>query len=64
MNHAARGPRNHERRGWPRPSIFVAGAALFLALGGSAVAATGLIHVSRSRPLGPISSLISKKCST
>lgn len=44
MNRAARGPGNHERRLWPTPSIAVAGAALFIALGGSAIAAEGLIH--------------------
>jgi hypothetical protein len=42
--HAARSRESHERRPWPAPSIVLAGAALFIALGGSAVAATGLIH--------------------
>src|SRR5579862_7733645 len=40
----ARGPGNRARRRWPTPSIMLASAALFLLLGGSAVAATGLIQ--------------------
>lgn len=50
MNRATRGLRNHERRRWSPPSIFLAGAALFVALGGSAVAATGLIHAGDIAP--------------
>jgi hypothetical protein len=44
MNRAARSTGNHERRRGPTPSIAVAGVALFIALGGTAVAAAGLIH--------------------
>jgi len=40
----SRAPRSHQRRLWPSPSILIAGAALFVALGGSAAAVTGLIH--------------------
>lgn len=43
LNRAARSPRTPGRRG-PSPSLAVAGAALFVALGGSAVAAGGLIN--------------------
>jgi hypothetical protein len=44
LNRAARSPASHKRRLWPKLSIVVvAGAALFIALGGSAVAA-GLIR--------------------
>jgi len=50
MNRATRSHRDHERRRWPPPSIFLAGAALFVALGGSAVAATGLIHAGDIAP--------------
>lgn len=39
-----RAPRSHKRRHWPSPSTLIAGVALFVALGGSAAAATGLIH--------------------
>ncbi len=49
-NRAVRSPRNHERRRWPTPSIIAAGAALFVALGGSAVAANGLIHAGDIAP--------------
>ena len=42
--------RGHERRHWPSPSILIAGAALFVALGGSAAAASGLIHSSDIAP--------------
>lgn len=38
------GQRQHKRRRWPTPSILLSGMALFVVLGGSAVAATGLIH--------------------
>ena len=44
LNRAARNTGRHEWRKWPTLSIVGAGAALFLALGGSAVAATNLIH--------------------
>jgi hypothetical protein len=43
LNRAARSPENHQRRHWPALSIVIASAALFIALGGTAVAA-GLIH--------------------
>jgi hypothetical protein len=44
-------PVNHERlRGWPRPWIVLAVAALFVALGGTAVAATNLIHAWNIAP--------------
>jgi Collagen triple helix repeat (20 copies) len=43
-NRASRSPGNHERRHWPTLSIVVAGAAVFFALGGSAIAAGGLIR--------------------
>lgn len=49
MNRAARNSGNQKRRIWPTPSIFIASAALFIALGGSAVAA-GLIHSSDIAP--------------
>jgi len=40
-----RTPASHERpRGWSTPSIVVAVAALVVALGGTAFAASGLIH--------------------
>lgn len=44
MNRADRSPGGLERRRRPTPSIVVAGVALFIALGGSAVAATSLVH--------------------
>jgi hypothetical protein len=44
MNRADRSPGNQERRWWPTPSIAVAAASLFIALGGSAIAATNLVH--------------------
>ncbi len=46
----ARSPGNQRRRWWPTPSMALAGAAVFLALGGSAVAATGLIHAGDIAP--------------
>jgi hypothetical protein len=49
-NRAVRSPGNHERRRWPTPSIIAAGVALFIALGGSAVAANGLIHAGDLAP--------------
>lgn len=45
-----RSPGNRERRWWPTPSIALAGAALFLALGGSAVAANALIQAGDIAP--------------
>src|ERR1700679_2007480 len=47
---ALRGPRARRRRWWPTPSMLLAGAALFIVLGGSAVAATGLIRASEIAP--------------
>jgi hypothetical protein len=41
---------NRSRRFWPTPSILLAGAALFIVLGGSAVAATGLIRANDIAP--------------
>ena len=41
---ASRSPRTHERRHLPLPSTVAAGVALFIALGGSAIAANSLIH--------------------
>ena len=41
---------NPTRRSWPTPSIVLACAALFLALGGSAVAANRLIHARDIAP--------------
>ena len=42
--------RDQQRRWWPTPSIVLAGAALFVALGGSAVAANGLIQAGDIAP--------------
>jgi len=39
-----------QRRWWPTPSIVLASAALFVVLGGSAVAANGLIHAGDIAP--------------
>jgi hypothetical protein len=50
MNRAAGSREDHERRRWPTPSILLAGAAVFVVLGGSAVAASGLI---RARDIAP-----------
>lgn len=41
---------DQQRRWWPTPSIVLAGAALFVVLGGSAVAANGLIHAGDIAP--------------
>jgi hypothetical protein len=41
---------NQERRSWPTPSIVLACAALFLAFGGSAVAASSLIRAGNIAP--------------
>lgn len=50
MNRAAGSQGNRERRWWPTPSILLAGVAVFVVLGGSAVAANGLIHASDIAP--------------
>jgi hypothetical protein len=50
IRRAARSPRMQRRRWWPTPSILLAGAALFIVLGGSAVAATGLIKAGDIAP--------------
>jgi len=42
--------RSEVRRGWPSPSILLAGAAIFLALGGTAIAAKGLVHAADIAP--------------
>lgn len=44
MKRADKRLRDQQRRWWPTPSIVLAVAALFVVLGGSAVAAKGLIH--------------------
>lgn len=44
MKRADKRLRDQQRRRWPTPSIVLAVAALFVVLGGSAVAANGLIH--------------------
>jgi hypothetical protein len=41
---------NRELRRWSTPSTFIAGVALFIALGGSAVAANSLIHAGDIAP--------------
>jgi len=43
-------PRNRELRRWSTPSTFLAGVALFIALGGSAIAANSLIHAGDIAP--------------
>ena len=50
MSHPARRPRKSEGRRRPTPSIAIAGVALFIALGGSAFAAGGLIHARNIAP--------------
>lgn len=50
MNRVTRSLSYLARRRRPSPAIVVAGAALFLALGGSAVAATGMIHAADLAP--------------
>lgn len=50
FRHADGSPRVQRRRRWPTPSILIAGAALFVVLGGSAVAATGLINAGDIAP--------------
>lgn len=46
----AKRPRNRELRRWSTPSTFIAGVALFITLGGSAIAANGLIHAGDIAP--------------
>jgi hypothetical protein len=43
-------PRVQRRRWWPTPSILLAGTALFIVLGGSAIAARGLIKAGDIAP--------------
>ncbi len=43
-------PENRELRRWSTPSTFIAGVALFIALGGSAIAANGLVHAGDIAP--------------
>jgi hypothetical protein len=50
MKRAARSSGQRQRRWWSTPSIVFAGVALFVVLGGSAVAATGLIHAGDIAP--------------
>ena len=50
IRHAARSTRVQRRRWWPTPSILLAGAALFIVLGGSALAARGLIKADEIAP--------------
>jgi hypothetical protein len=50
MSHRSDLKRTHKRRWWPTPSIVLAGAALFAVLGGSAVAANGLIQAGDIAP--------------
>lgn len=50
MKRAEKRLRDQQRRWWPTPSIVLAVAALFVALGGSAVAAKGLIHAGDIAP--------------
>lgn len=48
--HVPRRPRNGVRRILPSPSIILSGAALFLALAGTALAANGFIHARDIAP--------------
>jgi hypothetical protein len=50
MRRAVKRPGDQQRRRWPTPSIVLAAAALFVVLGGSAVAANGLIHAGDIAP--------------
>lgn len=50
MKYAARSPGQRQRRWWSTPSIVLSGLALFVVLGGSAVAATGLINANDLAP--------------
>jgi len=47
---ATRSPGNRKRQLWPTPSIVLASAALFIALGGTAFAASGLIQAGEIAP--------------
>lgn len=49
-SHTTKRPRNRELRRWSTPSTLLAGVALFIALGGSAVAANSLIHAGNIAP--------------
>lgn len=55
FNRTARSPRRDERKRRPTPSIIIAGIALFIALGGSAIAAKGLVQ-SKDIATGAITS--------
>lgn len=50
LKRAARSSGQRQRRRWPTASIVLSGLALFVVLGGSAVAATGLIHAGDIAP--------------
>jgi hypothetical protein len=50
MKRAIKRLKDQQRRRWPTPSIVLVGAALFIVLGGSAVAANGLIHAGDIAP--------------
>jgi collagen triple helix repeat protein len=50
LNRGARDPGNRKRRQWMTPSMVLAWAALFIALGGSAFAATNLINTKDIAP--------------
>ena len=50
MRNPHRSSGQKQRRRWPTPSLVLAGLALFVVLGGSAVAATGLIHAGDIAP--------------
>lgn len=50
MKRAVRILKQLQRRWWPTPSVILSGVALFVVLGGSAVAATGLIHAGDIAP--------------
>lgn len=50
IRRAARSPGNRVRRQWSTPSIVLTAVALFIALGGSAVAANSLIHAGDIAP--------------
>ena len=50
MKRADKRLRDQQRRWWPTPSIVLAVVALFVVLGGSAVAANGLIHAGDIAP--------------
>lgn len=50
IRRAARSRGQRQRRWWPTPSIVLSGVALFVVLGGSAVAAKGLIHAGEIAP--------------